>query len=189
VLAGGKLYDRFAALSGDSTTDQGAEGSYEARKYLMQRALEGIESYPILGIGMNNFVSYSGIWHEVHMTYLQAAVEGGIPVFILFLIFFYHGFRNLGILLHTKNLDEETTLFVGALHASLIGFAVGATFAPEAFQFFPYFAVAFTAALLKTVREQEQQDSPAAAPPPKRGRHFLEVYADHGRTGAIPTVR
>jgi hypothetical protein len=179
ALAGGKLYDRFAALSGDSTTDQGAEGSYEERKYLMQRAVEGIENYPVFGIGVNDFNTYSGIWHEVHMTYLQVAVEGGIPVLVLYLMFFWHGFKNLRILFRTKNLDEDTTLFVGALHASLIGFAVGALFAPEGFQFFPYFAVAFTSALLQTVREQERQPSRKPVPLPKRGRHFLEAYAEH----------
>ena len=54
---GGKLYDRFEALSGDSTTDQSAYGSYEDRKYLMLRALEGIENYPLFGIGVRNFTS------------------------------------------------------------------------------------------------------------------------------------
>jgi O-antigen ligase len=188
ATVGGKLYDRFTALSGDSTTEQSAYGSYEDRKYLMLRALDGIEHYPILGLGVNNFVTYSGIWHEVHMTYLQICVEGGIPCLILYLMFFGRGFKNLGILLRTKNLDPDIVLFVGALHSSLIGFIVGALFAPEAYQFFPYFAVAFTSTLLQTVREQEQA-SGAVPPTPKKPRHFLETYADYGRTGAITPVR
>jgi len=48
ATVGGKLYDRFTALSGDSTTEQSAYGSYEDRKYLMLRALDGIKHYPIL---------------------------------------------------------------------------------------------------------------------------------------------
>jgi hypothetical protein len=48
AAAGGKLYDRFAALSGDSATDQSAYGSYEDRKYLMVRALDGIEALSYL---------------------------------------------------------------------------------------------------------------------------------------------
>ena len=188
ATVGGKLYDRFSAMSGDSSTEQSAYGSYEDRKYLMLRALDGIEHYPILGLGVNNFVTYSGIWHEVHMTYLQICVEGGIPCLILYLMFFGRGFKNLGILLRTKNLDPDIVLFVGALHSSLIGFIVGALFAPEAYQFFPYFAVAFTSTLLQTVREQEQQ--PGAVPPaPKKPRHFLETYADYRRTGAVAPVR
>ena len=190
ATVGGKLYDRFTALSGSSATEQSAYGSYEDRKYLMLRALNGIEHYPILGVGVNNFVTYSGIWHEVHMTYLQICVEGGIPCLILYLMFFGRGFKNLGILLKDKKLDEDIALFVGALHSSLIGFIVGALFAPEAYQFFPYFAVAFTATLLQTVKEREQESQPGpAAPPPNKPRHFLETYADYGRTGAVAPVR
>ena len=103
-------------------------------------------------------------------------------------MFFWRGFKNLKILRRTKNLDPDIVLFVGALHSSLIGFVVGALFAPEAYQFFPYFAVAFTATLLQTVKENEQGPGPAL-PPPKKPRHFLEVYADHGTTGAVSPVR
>jgi hypothetical protein len=187
IAFGGKLYDRFTALSGNSTTDMNAYGSYEDRKYLMLRALDGIEHYPILGLGTHNFPTYSLIWHDVHMSYLQICVEGGIPVLILYLMFFGRGFKNLKILRRTKNLDEDIVLFIGALQASLVGFVVGACFAPEAYQYFPYFAVAFTATLLQTVKEQEQE--PGSAPPPKKGRHFLEVYSDRGTPGRVSLAR
>ncbi len=179
ALAGGKLYNRFAALSGNSATEESAYGSYEARRYLMHRALEGIEHYPVLGIGANNFTSYSGIWHEVHMTYLQICVEGGVPVLILYLLFFRRGFKNLKILRRTPNLDQQTVLFVGALHSSLIGFAVGAFFAPEAYQFFPYFAIAFTATLLQTVKERAEPLAVAPLPPPRTPGRLLETYANY----------
>src|SRR5260221_8196834 len=87
--AGRKLYDRFAALSGDSATDQSAYGSYEDRKYLMVRSLDAIERYPIFGVGLRNFPTYSLIWHDVHMTYLQGCAEGGIAVLVIYLMFFY----------------------------------------------------------------------------------------------------
>lgn len=188
VAFGGKLYDRFAALSGDSTTDESAYGSYEDRKYLMLRAVDAIEHYPIFGIGVRNFPTYSLIWHDVHMTYLQICAEGGIAVMVIYLMFFWRAFKNLKILLQMKNLDPDIVLFVGALKSSLVGFVVGACFAPEAYQFFPYFAVAFTATLLQTIKEQDQEPG-SALPPPKKPRHFLEVYADHGTTGAVSPVR
>jgi O-antigen ligase len=188
AVAGGKLYDRFQALEGGSTTEQSAYGSYEDRKYLMLRALDGIENYPIFGLGARNFQSYSLVWREVHMTYLQICVEGGIPSLIIYLMFFSAGFKNLRIMRKAKNLDEHTVLFVGALHSSLIGFVVGALFAPEAYQFFPYFAVAFTSTLLQTLKERELEPSTAPAGPSKP-RHFLEVYADYGKTGAVTPVR
>jgi O-antigen ligase len=188
AVAGGKLYDRFEALSGDSTTEMSAYGSYEQRMYLMERALEGIENYPIFGLGAGDFGPYSLNWHEVHMTYLQIAVEGGIPAFIVYLMFFRCGFKNLRIMRKAKNLDERTVLFVGALHASLIGFAVGASFAPEAYQFFPFFAVAFTSTLLQTLRERDVEVG-AASTTPSKSRHFLEVYADHRTNGAVTPIR
>jgi O-Antigen ligase len=187
ATVGGKLYDRFAALSGDSTTDQSAYGSYEDRKYLMLRALDAIEHYPIFGIGARNFPTYSLIWRDVHMTYLQICAEGGIAAMILYIMFFWRAFKNLKTLRHMKNLDPDIVLFVGALQSSLVGFVVGACFAPEAYQFFPYFAVAFTAALLQTIKENEQGPG-SAPPPPKKPRHFLEVYADHRTTGAVSPV-
>jgi O-Antigen ligase len=188
AAAGGKLFDRFAALSGGSTTEQSAYGSFEDRKYLMLRAIDAIEHYPILGIGLRNFPTYSLIWHDVHMTYLQVCAEGGIAVLILYLMFFWRGFKNLKILRRTKNLDPDIVLFIGALQSSLVGFVVGACFAPEAYQFFPYFAVAFTATLLQTIKEQQQEPG-SMQPPPKRPRHFLEVYADHRTSRSVSPVR
>lgn len=168
AVAGGPLMSRMAAISGHANTQMAetAYDSYEARKYLMKRALEGIEHYPILGLGAADFQIYSGVWHDVHMTYLQIAVEGGIPSLVLYLLFFACGFSNLRKLLRRRDLDVHTTLFVGGLHSSMIGFVVGALFAPEAYQFFPYFSVAYTSALVAIVREQE----PASEPPlPVRG--------------------
>src|SRR5260370_24928864 len=117
-------------------------------------------------------------------------VEGGIPGAIMYIMFFACGFKNLKKLRRRKDADPNLVLFVGALHSSLIGFVVGALFAPEAYQFFPYFAVAFTATLLQIVKERESEAQPGpASPQPKKPRHFLETYADYRRTGAVAPVR
>ena len=191
ATVGGKLYDRFEALEGGSTTEKSAYGSYQDRMYLMVRAVDAIEHYPIFGIGARNFPTYSGIWRDVHMTYLQVAAEGGIPILIIYLMFFRRGFQNLKTLRKRTDLDVNTTLFVGALTSSLVGFVVGALFAPETFQYFPYFAVGFTAALVQTIKEMDEEKSSEGdpvLPPPKRGRHFLEAY-DFGRRDAVSPVR
>jgi O-Antigen ligase len=155
ATAGDKLIDRFEALSGSSEDSQSAYGSYVARTRLMKRALEAIEQYPLFGVGTHDFVPFSGLWQPVHMSYLQIAAEGGIPVLILYLMFFQRGFSNLKKLRRIKNLRPDVQLFVGALHSSLIGFVVGAMFAPEAYQFFPYFAVVYTSALYSIVKGGE----------------------------------
>jgi O-antigen ligase len=159
LTAGGKLKDRFMAVTGegmDTSMENKAYGSFEERQFLMKRAAEGIIHYPILGIGVRTFPTYSGIWREVHMTYLQIGVEVGVPALVLYLLFFARGFGNLRKIRRRRNLDPEIVLFNGALTASLVGFVVGALFSPEAYQFFPYFAVAFTAALLRIIVESEQ---------------------------------
>lgn len=179
LLAGGLLRERFAAISGqdmNTKDDTQAYSSFQAREDLMRQAVETIEHYPILGVGVNNFLTLSGDWHEVHMTYLQIAVEGGVPAFVLYVMFFARGFSNLRQLRRRRDLDVETILFIGALHSSLIGFVVGALFAPEAYQFFPYFAVAYTSVLLAMIEERERIAVPSAGLSNRPARP-LEVYA------------
>jgi len=163
MVAGSTLTDRLAAIGGNVSTQEEARayGSYEERRYLNYKALEGIESYPVLGLGVRNFETYSGVWKAVHNSYLQIAVEGGIPSLILYLLFFASAFSNLRKLRRERDLDAPTTLFVGALHSSMIGFVVGAVFAPVAYQFFPYFSVAYTSALLATVQERQSATEPS----------------------------
>jgi len=162
VAAGGRLKDRFFAISGndlDNDVDVSAYGSYEQRRLLMVESLQGIEHYP-QGIGLGNFTVYSGVWREVHMSYLQIAVEGGVASLVLYLLFFGRGFGNLKRLRQLPGHDKEMELFSGALYATLVGFLVGALFAPEAYQFFPYFAVAYTSVMLAIARERESSDVP-----------------------------
>src|SRR5262249_16996768 len=134
------------------------------RQFLIERAIEGIEEYPILGIGTRNFAEFSTVWQDVHLTYLQIGVEGGIPSLILFLAFFLYGFKNLRRLSKRKDLGPELQLFTGGLERVLFGFGIGALFAPEAYQFFPYFAVAYTSALLAYIQEQDKSNSAALKP-------------------------
>jgi uncharacterized membrane protein YfcA len=105
---------------------------------------------------------------------------------------FRRGFQNLKLLRKRTDLDPDIVLFVGALTSSLVGFGVGALFAPETYQYFPYFFVAFAATLMQTIKEQDQEQEKGpgpASPAPKKAHHFLEVYADRGRTSAVTPVR
>jgi O-antigen ligase len=185
AVAGGTLFDRIAAVSGDVNNKEQARayGSYEERKQLMDKALQGLAHYPILGLGAHNFEIYSGHWKEVHMTYLQIAVEGGIPAFILYMLFYARAFSNLKKLRRRRDLDPPTTLFVGALHSSMVAFVVGALFAPVAYEFFPYFSVAYTSVLLAIVREQE-----AVAEPVSSRTHWRQRYDVLGPKGSTNPV-
>lgn len=160
--AGGRLKDRFVAISGndlDSGIEVSAHGSYEQRRHLIVESIKATAHYP-LGLGLGNFVSYNGTWREVHVSYLQIAAEGGIGAFVLYLLFFSRGFDNLKRLRRLPVSDPEIEIFSGALYATLIGFVVGAFFAPEAYQYFPYFAVAYTSVLLAIARDMTGEETP-----------------------------
>lgn len=163
IVAGGRLKDRFVALSGraDVAEDQSAYGSYVQRKELMIDAVKAMARYPFYGLGVNNFVSYAGYWREVHNSYLEMGAEGGIPALVLYLLFFARGFANLRQLRKRKDLDPHVALFVGALYSSLVGFVVGALFEPEAYQLFSYIAVAQTSVIWAIIREGDAR-MPAA---------------------------
>jgi len=183
ATAGGHLKDRFLAISGDELDtgmEVSAHGSYEQRRYLMIKSLEGIEHYP-LGIGLGNFGNYSGTWRDVHVAYLQIAVEGGIGALVFYLLFFSRGFSNLRQLRGMPGYDKETELFAMALHSSLIGFLAGALFAPEAYQFFPYFAVGYTSVLLAIAKEKEHTKEPVSLQQPPAPRKVRELASDFSR--------
>lgn len=190
VVAGKQLRERFSAVAGsnlEDSEDAKAYGSFEERKLLMKIAVQAMVHYPLTGLGTGDFLSYSGRWKAVHMTYLQIGAEGGIPVLILYLLFFYSGFRNLRQLKKRRDLDPEAGMFVSALYCCLVGFVVGACFAPEAYQFFPYFTVAYTAALFSTVKEQEAET--ALTPASSNGSGFRRVYAKHREPRTIQPLR
>jgi len=187
VAAGGRLKDRFLAISGtdlENKVDLSAYGSYEQRRFLMVKSVEGIVHDP-LGLGMGNFTVYSGTWREVHVAYLQIAVEGGIAALVLYLLFFARGFANLRELRRMPGYDPEMTLFSGALYGSLVGFIVGAFFAPEAYQYFPYFGVAFTSVLLAIAKERE----PSSVPPPDLSNRPKRRLRELPQAGEWASVR
>jgi O-antigen ligase len=187
LAVGGTLAKRFAAISGDVNSDieEKAQGSYEERKLLMSKAWDAVLTYPVLGVGVGNFIAYSEIWKEVHVSYLQIAAEGGVPALILYILFFARGFTNLRLLKKIGNLDSETVLFLGALKGSLVGFVVGACFAPEAYQFFPYFTVCYTSVILAVAKERESSEVRSLIPAALPRRRFVPIYASKGRSSGL----
>jgi hypothetical protein len=164
IVAGKEMAVRVEGTfsASESVEADTAHESYEQRKLLMSKSLDAIAQHPLLGLGSGNFVVSSGLWRDVHVSYLQIAADGGIPVAFLYLLFFARGFANLRALRNHKRQDSEMILFAGALKSSLIGFVVGACFAPEAYQFFPYFTVCYTSVLLAIAKEREPRAAKAA---------------------------
>ncbi len=186
LVLGKTLTQRFSSISNATNADEDeARASYIERKQLMDVSLEAIAKYPVLGLG-TNCLQYSGLWKEVHIAYLQVAAENGIPAFILYLLYFYRGFVNLRRI-RRAHPDPETRLFAGALYSSLIGFIVGASFAPVAYHYFPYFAVCYTAVLAAIVAEQQPAEASAQRLSPSHQFRFAGVYSARSDSRAFPS--
>ena len=115
------------------------------------------------------------------MTYLQIGVEGGVPALILFLMFFWRGFVNLRRVRRLPHLDRDTRYFADAVFGSLLAYCVGALFAPEAYQFFPLFAVAYSSVLVVIAQEQREPTSDPETTLARRPWRSVSVYTDTAR--------
>jgi O-antigen ligase len=184
VFEGGALRQRFAAFSSENVTNeetQKAHGSFEQRWALAKLSLDAMKHHPIFGLGAHNFTSFSGAWSEVHVTYLQIGVEGGIPALILFLMFFWRGFVNVWCVRRMPSLEPQARLFADAVYGSLLAYSVGALFAPEAYEFFPLFAVAYTSVLVLIAEEPKEPAVNLETTMPRRPWRRLSVYTDTTR--------
>ena len=93
---GTRFFSRFATtflnLSNHADITTGRGDLYEL-------ALDAFKNHPIIGIGVGNFISYTGSDTAVHNTYLQVLCEQGIIGFCAFVIpiiaFLVFNFRDL----------------------------------------------------------------------------------------------
>lgn len=139
------IYDSNVDSAGSVRQDAGE--SREARKELLGRGIDFTLHHPLFGVGPNGFERLSGSWHVTHNTYLQFSSEAGIPALLLFLTLVRFTFRNLKEAEKRTQPGSSPWLLTGALRASFAAFLVGAFFTNFAYTFFPYFIVAFAAAL------------------------------------------
>jgi putative inorganic carbon (hco3(-)) transporter len=145
-----RLGDTFGSDDPSSST---AYSSSQERQELFWRSLEITAKHPLFGIGPGNFPIVSGSWHVTHNSYTQMSSEGGIPALIFYVAILWCGFKNLARTRKFSVGNPQVKLLAGALRASLAGFAVGSFFASYAYQFFPYFLVAYTTVLLRIAKE------------------------------------
>jgi O-antigen ligase len=151
LSTGDTVMDRFhATFNNQPTTENGraAYGSAVQRQELFWKALAVTAEHPLFGIGPGNFNSISGVWHDQHNSYTQMSSEGGMPALILYVLMLACALGNLRKTNRLAPADSEEALFAMALRASLWGFMVGSFFASSAYQFFPYFLVAYSSGLV-----------------------------------------
>lgn len=148
VYTGKGVRSRFDATAQSTNAEQeSAYGSTQERWNLLIQSLKVTAQHPLFGVGPGNFEVLSGHWRVTHNSYTQISSEGGVVAFVLYGMILWRGFANLAATKRLSRRAEETRLLASALRASLIAFVVGSFFASEAYQFFPYFFVAYTTAL------------------------------------------
>jgi len=196
LLAGGKVRERFEAMSYGtvkSAEDASAYESSVARRGLLWRSLAVTAEHPLLGVGPGNFAVVSGSWHVAHNTFTGFSAEGGLPALILFILLFWRAFDNVRKVQLLAQGQTEQKLLAGALRCSLVGFVVGAFFDSVEYHFFSYFLVAYTSALYaiagKYASYEGSRQSIAAVPQEREGRQgpggAAVTWADYQKGRAI----
>ena len=138
-------------ISGEDTKGSMDHGSLDARRELLMESIRTTMQHPLFGVGPGNFQAYTESWHVTHNTYTELSSEAGLPALFLFLTILALTFHNLGKIRKTPRYagDPQVQLFTNALRAGTAAYIVGAVFASTAYTLFPYFMVAYVAALYK----------------------------------------
>ena len=148
LSSSGMLASRINGTFDSQEDVASAYGSAQARQELFWRSVEVTRKYPLLGVGPGNFQTLSGDWHGTHNAFTEMSSEGGMPAFILYVLILWFGFKNVRAAKRFGRGQKESIILAGALQASLAGYIVGSLFASTAYQFFPYFLVAYSTSLI-----------------------------------------
>jgi O-antigen ligase len=158
-LLSGNVMQRFGAISSEEKNPN-AYASAQIRRQVLKNSLKTTALHPLFGVGPGNFQvvsaeEMSGTWHTSHDTFLQLSSEAGVPALILYLMILWSALSNLRVVKRYREHASEQKLWAGALNASLLAFIVASVFASEAYQYFPYFLVAYTSALFFIARKRQ----------------------------------
>lgn len=160
--SGNALRNRFEQTTFNNGHGTEASESSEQRKELLIQSLAVTAQHPLFGIGAQNFMIVSGVWHVTHNSYTQMSAEGGIPAFLLYVLILWRGVTNLREVRRYPRTTNRIRIFAMALEASLAAYLVGSFFLSQAYQFFPYCLVAYTSVLLLIVRRDRTVSSRAS---------------------------
>lgn len=169
VVAGPKGYfKRVASVIDPSLDPGGAAGSWRARKELLILSIKTTLTHPIFGVGCGDFQILAD-WHVAHNSYTETSAEGGFPALILYLLIIRRTLINLKEIERTSRGHPDLVLLGGTLKVSFAAFLVGSFFDSVAYNFFPYFLIAYTGALLRIAKERQGSDLSAGTVAPKSG--------------------
>jgi putative inorganic carbon (HCO3(-)) transporter len=160
----GMLAGRLKGTLDAKEDTSSAYGSAQERQELFWRSVEVTRNHPLIGVGPGNFEVLSGNWHGTHNSFTQMSSEAGVPALILYVLILWFGFKNVRATKRFGRGPKELVILAGGLHASLAGYVVGSVFASTAYQYFPYFLIAYSTSLIWMSKEfafRSKQDESA----------------------------
>jgi len=134
-----------------------AYSSAQQREQLLSRSIDLTLEHPLLGVGPGNFIWLSGNWHVTHNSYTEMSSEAGIPALVLYVLILWAGFANLQKIKRFPHPKRDIRVLAACLKAALAGFIVGSFFLSLAYQFFAYFLVTYTTALVFIARQSAKR--------------------------------
>lgn len=146
------LFRRFKGTFDPKEDSAFSYGSAQQRRGLFWRSIEVTKEHPLFGIGAGNFAALSGSWHVTHNSFTEMSSEGGVPAFILYGVILWCGFKNVRATKRRTQGRGKSLLLAWAFQASLAAYVIGSLFASAAYQFYPYFLVAYTTALFRITK-------------------------------------
>lgn len=137
-------------------------GSSQARRELLDRAVNVAVHHPIVGIGMGNFHIYSIHEQVAHNSYLEVAAELGLAGLMAYLLLILAPLRSLRkVERESATQDSKRTREIHylsiAMQAMLIAYIVCSFFGSIQYQWFLYYPVAYAIAL----RRMHAAESPS----------------------------
>jgi O-antigen ligase len=150
LLPGGYLHRIGTSFSVEADTT----GSAEQRWQLAQASMVFLAQHPLIGAGIGTGIlalneQLGSHWAQVHNTYLEYALELGLPGLFLFLALLLsalNGMRTTGRRLRAAAAPGALLSLHDGIQLSLIAFAVGALFSSGAYGWVLHYAVGMAVA-------------------------------------------
>lgn len=137
ALLPNRVVERVGTIRTATQADESAQLRFEAWRV----SLQIIADYPLLGVGPRNIVELygryqqpnqpSGVGRVSHNSFLQIAVDAGLPALLLFLILIGVSFsrlRRARLVLKTRSPDSPLIVYSHGLEVALLGYLVSANF-------------------------------------------------------------
>jgi putative inorganic carbon (hco3(-)) transporter len=169
-------------------------GSAQARRDLLNRAVQVASNHLVIGVGMGNFHIYSIREQVAHNSYLEIAAELGVAGLIAYLILIFSPWRSLrrieretrnrprGALLKGREAPEQQTYYLSvALQTSFVTYVVCSFFGSVQYIWHIYYLAAYGIAL-RQIYAREQAISEAQ---PEREAVAGQTLPSHRSSGVL----